>query len=52
MPIDTKIHRHYWDEEVWWKEEDYVDYPVLTYKTHYLRTKTGNSTSADLEVEV
>ncbi len=40
MPIESKVHRHYWDEEVWWKEEDYVDYPVLTYKVHYSRTKT------------
>ena len=40
MPILTKTHRHYWKDKKWYQEEDYVEYPVLTYKTHYSRTKT------------
>ena len=40
MPITEKIHRHYWEEKKWWQMEDYVEYPVLTYKKHYARTKT------------
>jgi len=40
MPIQTKIHKHYWNDPKWWQEEKYVEFPVLTYKKHYSRTKT------------
>ena len=40
MPIETKTYKHYWKDKKWWREEDYVEFPVLTYKKHYSRTKT------------
>ena len=40
MPIDTKTYKHYWTDKKWWQDEDYVEFPVLTYKKHYTRTKT------------
>ena len=40
MPIETKIYKHYWIDKKWWQDEDYVEFPVLTYKKHYTRTKT------------
>jgi len=40
MPIETKTHKHYWTDRKWWQEEGYVEFPVLTYKKHYSRTKT------------
>ena len=40
MPIDTKTYKHYWTDKKWWQDEDYVEFPVLTYKKHYARTKT------------
>ena len=40
MPIDTKTYKHYWTHKKWWQDEDYVEFPVLTYKKHYTRTKT------------
>ena len=40
MPIETKTYKHYWKDKKWWQDEDYVEFPVLTYKKHYARTKT------------
>jgi len=40
MPIETKTYKHYWTDKKWWQNEDYVEFPVLTYKKHYARTKT------------
>jgi len=40
MPIETKTYKHYWTDKKWWQDEDYVEFPVLTYKKHYARTKT------------
>ena len=40
MPIGTKTYKHYWKDKKWWQDEDYVEFPVLTYKKHYARTKT------------
>jgi hypothetical protein len=40
MPIQDKIHKHYWNDPKWWQDDDYVEFPVLTYKKHYSRTKT------------
>ena len=40
MPIETKTYKHYWTDKKWWQHEDYVEFPVLTYKKHYARTKT------------
>ena len=40
MPINTKTYKHYWTDKKWWQDEDYVEFPVLTYKKHYTRTKT------------
>jgi len=40
MPIETKTYKHYWIDRKWWQDEEYVEFPVLTYKKHYSRTKT------------
>ena len=40
MPIETKTYKHYWTDKKWWQNEAYVEFPVLTYKKHYARTKT------------
>tara|TARA_R100000995_G_C3409772_1_gene88810 strand:+ start:193 stop:615 length:423 start_codon:yes stop_codon:yes gene_type:complete len=40
MPIQSKTHKHYWKNSKWWQDDDYVEFPVLTYKKHYSRTKT------------
>ena len=40
MPIKTKTYKHYWKDKKWWQDEDYVEFPVLTYMKHYARTKT------------
>ena len=40
MPIKTKTYKHYWKDKKWWQDEDYVEFPVLTYKKHHARTKT------------
>ena len=40
MPIETKTYKHYWKDRKWWQDEEYVEFPVLTYKKHYTRTKT------------
>ena len=40
MPIETKTYKHYWIDRKWWQDEEYVEFPVLTYKKHYTRTKT------------
>ena len=40
MPIETKTYKHYWKDRKWWQDEEYVEFPVLTYKNHYTRTKT------------
>jgi len=40
MPIKTKTYKHYWKDKKWWQDEEYVEFPVLTYKKHHTRTKT------------
>ena len=40
MPIETKTYKHYWIDRKWGQDEEYVEFPVLTYKKHYTRTKT------------
>ena len=40
MPIETKTYKHYWKDRKWWQDAEYVEFPVLTYKKHYTRTKT------------
>ena len=40
MPIQSKTYKHYWKNSKWWQDDDYVEFPVLTYKKHYSRTKT------------
>ena len=40
MPIETKTYKHSWKDRKWWQDEEYVEFPVLTYKKHYTRTKT------------